>query len=77
VADLEKRIEKTQNDTLAEVLERGIAEGALRADLRTDEAISHLIGPLLFAHLTGSVPLDDEFVARTVDAFLTGYAPKV
>jgi AcrR family transcriptional regulator len=75
VADIEKRIEKTQNDTLTAVLERGIAEGALRADLRIDEAISHLVGPLLFAHLTGTVPLDDEFAAHTVEAFLAAYAP--
>jgi AcrR family transcriptional regulator len=74
VADIEQRIEKMQNDALAEVLERGIDQGVLRGDLRVDEAIAHLVGPLLFAHLTGTVPLDDEFAAHTVDAFLAAYA---
>ena len=70
VADIEKRIEQTQNDTMAAVIQRGIDEGALAPDLRIDEAIALLVGPLLFAHLTGSVELDDDLAQRTVDAFL-------
>lgn len=75
VADLEQRIERTQNETMADVLQRGMDEGALRRDLRVDDAIAHLVGPLLFAHLTGTVELDDAFADRTVDTFLAAHAP--
>ena len=57
VEDLEKRLEKNQSDTAAAVLKRGIDAGVLRAGLDVDEAVAHLVGPLLFAHLTGAVPL--------------------
>jgi AcrR family transcriptional regulator len=73
VEDLEKRLEKNQSDALAAVLKRGIDEGVLRAGLDVDEAVAHLVGPLLFAHLTGSVPLDHAFADRTVDVFLAAY----
>lgn len=74
VQDLEKRLEKNQSDTAAAVLKRGIDAGVLRAGLDIDEAVAHLVGPLLFAHLTGSVPLDHAFADRTVDVFLAAYA---
>ena len=35
--------------------------------------MAHLVGPLLCAHLTGSVKLTPEFADRTVDVFLAGY----
>ena len=47
----------------------------LRADLDVPEAIASLVGPLLFAHLTDIVAIDDGFVDRTVDRFLAAYAP--
>lgn len=75
VADLEKRLEKNQSDAMASIIERGIAEGALPTSIDVDEAIAHLIGPLLFAQLTGSVPLDHGFAERTIDRFLAAYAP--
>ena len=34
-----------------------------------------LVGPLFFAHLSGSVAIDDGFVDRTVDRFLAAYRP--
>ena len=49
--------------------------GVLRADLVTQVAVTMLVGPLLFAHLTDSVTLDKAFVDRAVDNFLKAYAP--
>jgi AcrR family transcriptional regulator len=74
VADLEKRLEKNQSDAMASIIERGIAEGAIPSATDVDEAIAHVVGPLLFAQLTGSVPLDHAFGERTVDRFLAAYA---
>jgi AcrR family transcriptional regulator len=74
VADLEERIHTTQNETMTAVLQRGIDQGALPRDLRIDDAIAHLAGPLLFAHLTGTVELDDDFARRTTRAFLVAYS---
>jgi AcrR family transcriptional regulator len=73
VADLERRLEKNQSDTAAAVLKRGIDTGVLQAGLDIDEAVAHLVGPLLFAQLTGAVPLDHSFADRTVDVFLAAY----
>jgi hypothetical protein len=73
VEDLEKRLEKNQSDVAAAVLKRGVEAGVLRAGLDVDEALAHLVGPLLFAQLTGSVPLDQAFADRTVDVFLAAY----
>ena len=47
----------------------------LRADVDTQEAVTMLVGPLLFAHLTDSVKLDKAFVDRAVYNFLKAYAP--
>jgi AcrR family transcriptional regulator len=70
IADLEQRLERRQEEVFQQVLERGVAEGTLRADLDVPEAMAQLIGPLFFAFLTGAVAIDDGFVDRTVDRFL-------
>ncbi len=73
IAALEHRLESRQRDAMRAMFQRGIDEGALRPDLDVEEATAQLIGPLLFAHLTGSVELDHAFGDRTVDAFFAAY----
>jgi AcrR family transcriptional regulator len=75
VADIEQRMEKRQNEIVAEVLRRGIEEGTIRADVDTEEATAQIVGPLLFAHLTGIVELDEPFADRVVDAFIRAHTP--
>ena len=75
VADLEKRLEERQNDVLDRLIRRGVADGLLSADADDREAATQLIGPLFFAHLTGSVTVDEGFIDRTVDRFLATYRP--
>ena len=70
IADLEQRLEREQ-EVFAQLIGAGIADGVLRADIDVPEAIAQLVGPLLFAFLTGVVRIDDGFVDRTVDRFLT------
>lgn len=73
VASLEERIEEEQYDVLQCVLDRGVREGALKAGYNIGEAATHLVGPLVFAQLTGRIEVDDEFAQRTLAVFLASY----
>ena len=73
IAALEGRLDDRQRHIVAGAMERGVREGVLRADLDVEQAAAHLLGPLLFAGLTGMVKLTTEFADRTVDVFLAGY----
>ena len=75
IADLEQRLERNQEEIVGQLIERGVAEGLLRPDAGEREAMTQLVGPLFFAHLTGIVAIDDGFVDRTVDRFLATYRP--
>jgi AcrR family transcriptional regulator len=75
IAAVEQRLEKEQDQVVRTLLERAVSEGVLRDDVDVPEAITMLLGPLLFAHLTESVPLDDGFADRIVDRVLAAYAP--
>jgi AcrR family transcriptional regulator len=73
IAALEHRIEDGQRKAVGLALQRGVDEGLLPVGLDLEQAMAHLMGPLLFAHLTGAVELTPEFADRTVDVFLAGY----
>ena len=75
VRAIDERLEHEQDEVVRSLIARAVDEGVLVVDVDVAEAMTHLLGPLLFAHLTGSVPLDDGFVDRTVDRFLAAYAP--
>lgn len=57
---------------LADVLARGAHEGAIPADVDTDLAAHLLIGPIMFAVLSGRARIDD-VVDFTVERFLASY----
>ena len=73
IAAMNQRLEHEQDQVLTGLLQRGVAEGLLAADLDPQEALTSLLGPLLFAQLTDSVKIDAAFVDRTVDRFLAAY----
>ena len=75
LATVENELEAREQATMRDLLARGVREGAVRLDVDPSEAIAHLVGPLVFALLTNAVRLDEGFADRTVDAFLTAYAP--
>lgn len=77
IAALEHRLEDGQRDAIAAALQRGVDEGLLRPGFDLEQAMAHLVGPLLFAHLIGAVELTPEFADRTVDVFLAGYGSAV
>jgi AcrR family transcriptional regulator len=72
---IDERLEHEQDMVVTTLIERAVAEGVLTAGIDVPEAITHLLGPFLFAHLTESVPLDEAYADRTLDRFLTAYRP--
>ena len=75
IAALEQRIEREQDKVFTSILERAVAEGLLPEGVDIQEAITFLLGPLLFAHLTDAAKVDDDFADRSVDHFLAAYRP--
>ncbi len=74
LADMSDEINEKQDGLAAHVLERGIAEGVLEPDIDLDDAATTLLGPLLFAHLTGTVEVDRAFGRRVAQRFRQAYA---
>jgi AcrR family transcriptional regulator len=56
------------------LLERAIAEGAVRADIDIEAALDLLFGPIFFRLLLGHQPLDAAFAHALVDHALAGLA---
>jgi hypothetical protein len=76
VAAIEERMEEQQDDVLEGVLQRGVAEGRIRPDVDVQQAAVTLLGPLLLAHLTGKLPVDDALGDHVIDIVLKVYAPR-
>jgi hypothetical protein len=72
---IDERLELQRHEVLTKVLERAVREGVVEEDLDVEEAISHLFGPLLFAHVTDQLTVDEAFADRVVDRFLAAHAP--
>ncbi len=70
---LEQSMERTQLDTLRSVLDRGVREGLIKADYDGLLASAQLLGPLMFAHLTGALPCDRALADHTLEVFLNTY----
>jgi tetracycline repressor-like protein len=59
---------------IAQLLERGIAEGQLPPSMDQELAMALLLGPLLYGHILKMIdrPQPKEIAAAAVDAFLNG-----
>lgn len=57
------------------VIEQGMANGELRADLDVDVVMDALYGPIYFRLLTRHLPLDDAFADTLADHVLRGLEP--
>ncbi len=76
IADLDERLERDQEKVTKQVLRRGVQEGRLPRDIDMGEATAVLLGPLVFAQLTGTPKLTRKFADRVVDRFLEGFASR-
>jgi AcrR family transcriptional regulator len=56
---------------LTDILDRAVARGDLPADLNIEDAVALLTGPLFYRAMLARQKVDDDFVARTVDAALS------
>jgi AcrR family transcriptional regulator len=73
IAAIEERLEREQDQVMSGLIRRAMDEGLLRSGIDVEEAITSLLGPLLYAHLTERVELDEGFVDRTVDRFFAAF----
>ena len=73
---IDERLEHEQHAILTALIERAVKEGVVAGGIDVPEAITHLLGPLLFAHLTELVPIDGPFADRLLEGFLAAYRPE-
>ncbi|MCD0451035.1 TetR/AcrR family transcriptional regulator [Actinocorallia sp. API 0066] len=77
-ADYQEKVIAPRHATVMELLQRGIRNGELRADLDPDIAILAFVGALtLPSRSHGRVPeLGPDYPEQVVDALLLGFAPR-
>jgi AcrR family transcriptional regulator len=73
---INERMEFQHNAVLATLIERAAEEGVIESDVVVDEAIAHLQGPLMIAHLADLMPIDDRLADSIVDRFLAAFSSK-
>lgn len=73
VEAIEKHLEAKQHDTVGKILDAGVEEGVIAPGYDAQQAAAHLIGPMIFAFLTGSLPCDRTLADQTIEVFLAAY----
>ncbi|WP_103379677.1 TetR/AcrR family transcriptional regulator [Pseudonocardia dioxanivorans] len=72
---ISERMEWQHNNVLAKLVRQAAEEGLVEGDVDVDEAIAHLQGPLMIAHLANLLPIDDQLADSLVDRFLVAFGP--
>lgn len=75
VREIDERLEHEQQKVVTALIARAVEDGVLATGIDAREATTQLIGPLLFAHLTGQATLNQDFADRTLTRFLAAYRP--
>ena len=73
IAEVEERIGKHQDQTFETIIAIGVDEGRFPTDASVEELAAQLIGPLVFAHLTGRPKVTKAFAHRVADNFLRAH----
>ena len=73
IADLEERIGKHQDQTFENIIAMGVEEGRFTPGANVEELAAQLIGPLVFAHLTGRPRVTKAFAHQVADNFLRAH----
>lgn len=76
IADIERRMEELQGSVSDHLFDRGVREGRLGPDVDRTRAVALLVGPLLFAVLTGQTPLTVDLADEAQRCFLAGLADR-
>lgn len=75
LARVEARMEERQGHVSADLFTRGEREGLFGPDLDRPRAMALLIGPLVFAALSGETPITVELADSALGNFLAGLRP--
>ncbi len=70
MADLDRRLIVRQSVVFDGLFQRGISEGVISADFDQPQAVALLLGPLLFAAVTGTLALSTELADAALDALV-------
>lgn len=71
-----ERLDSAQRAVTDAIFERGERDRLFGAELDRDRALALLVGPLVFAVLTGSAPISDDLADAALDSFLAGLATR-
>lgn len=74
MAALERRMQDRQGAVIEDLFQRGVDEGLFAADLDRDQSVALLVGPLMFAVLTGTTPLSTDLADKSLHAFVSALA---
>lgn len=72
LADVERHMDEVQGNVSRDLFDRGIREGLLPADVEVARCVALLVGPLVFAVITGDTPLDTELADESLRCFMAG-----
>ena len=72
IAEIERRMEEMQGHVSDDLFDRGEREGRFGPELDRGRAIALLIGPLVFAIITGETPLTVDLADDALRCFLAG-----
>lgn len=72
LADVERHMEELRGHVSVELFARGEHEGLFGAEFDRDRAVALLVGPLVFAVITGETPLTETLADDTLRCFMAG-----
>jgi AcrR family transcriptional regulator len=72
LADVERHMDEMQGHVSRDLFDRGIREGLFGPDVDVGRAVSLLIGPLVFAVITGETPLTTDLADEALRCFMAG-----
>ena len=76
LAVIEESREQIQAELTDELFARGRAEGLFSDAFDSNRAVAQLVGPLVFAVLTGETACDQELADQTLRCFMAGLADR-
>lgn len=72
LANVERHMDEMQGHVSTELFARGEREGLFGPELDRERSIALLIGPLVFAVISGETPLTTELADETLRCFMAG-----